>query len=112
MSKMTKVEEEKKTIDFMIRLYCKKNHKSAYKEKKLCVECEEIREFAHLRIDKCPMKETKTFCSTCHIHCYGKVKREEIRRIMKWSGPRMLIYNPPMAIKHVLNTLKHKRKKN
>lgn len=99
-----KIEDEKNNIEFMINLYCKKNHK----EIGLCNDCQELLTFAKMRIDKCPVKETKTFCSSCHIHCYPKVKRESIRTIMKWSGPRMLIYNPPLAIKHIINTVKHK----
>lgn len=101
-----KIEEEKTNIEFMIGLYCKKNHE----EDGLCVECQELLTFAKMRIDKCPVKETKTFCSSCHIHCYPKAKREAIRTIMKWSGPRMLIYNPPLAIKHIINTLRYKIK--
>lgn len=101
-----KVEEEKNNIKFMIELYCKKNHKRDI----LCDECKELLEFANMKINRCPMKETKTFCSTCHIQCYPKVRREAIKTVMKWSGPRMLIYNPPLAIKHVGNTIKHKIK--
>ncbi len=101
-----KVEEEKNNIKFMIELYCKKNHNG----NPLCEECQGLLNFANMKIDRCPMKETKTFCSTCHIHCYPKEKREAVRTVMKWSGPRMLIYNPPLAIKHVVNTVKHKVK--
>jgi hypothetical protein len=29
--------------------------------------------------------------------------REKIRTIMRWAGPRMIIYDPVAAIKHLLN---------
>lgn len=103
---MNKVEEEKKTIEFMINLYCEKNHKT----EDLCQQCKELKEFTHKKIDRCPKKETKTFCSTCTIHCYPKEKREEIRQVMKWAGPRMLWYKPSLALKHIANTIKHKIK--
>lgn len=110
---MHKIEEEKKNINFMISLYCKGNHKNHWKNnnKELCQECRELRDFAYMRIEKCPMKDTKTFCSTCTIQCYPKEKRQAIREVMKWAGPRMLLYNPPLAFKHVYNTIKNKKKK-
>lgn len=97
--------EEIKTIEFMISLYCKKNHKQ-----NICDECQELYDYALLRIEKCPRKEEKTFCSTCKIHCYKKDMREKIRKVMKFSGPRMLIYSPKLAIAHIINTVKHRGK--
>ena len=34
--------------------------------------------------------ETKTFCSNCRAHCYRLEMREEIRKVMRFSGPRMI----------------------
>lgn len=101
---LLKMEAEKKTIAFMIKLYCKKKHH----EKTLCKECEEVKNYAFSKIDKCPFMETKTFCSSCKVHCYQKEYREKIRIIMKFSGPRMLLYRPRMAIAHIINTKKNK----
>ena len=47
--------------------------------------------YAHQRIDCCPFMESKTFCSNCSVHCYQKEQREQIRRVMRFSGPRMLL---------------------
>lgn len=81
----------------MIHLYCRKNHK----DKELCQECLDLYEYAKMRIEKCPFMETKTFCSQCKVHCYKKDKREQIRKVMRFSGPRMLVYHPIMAIRHL-----------
>ena len=88
---MDKREKEMRTVYEMIHLYCRKNHK----DKELCSE------YAKMRIEKCPFMETKTFCSQCKVHCYKKDKREQIRKVMRFSGPRMLVYHPIMAIRHL-----------
>lgn len=98
--------KEQKTIEFMIRLYCRKNHK-----KDNCESCNELLNYALLRMEKCPRKNEKTFCSSCPTHCYKPEMKEQIRKVMKWSGPRMLIYNPKMAILHIKDTMKNRRKK-
>ena len=61
-----KREKEKQMIKEMISLYCRKNHHS----KQLCTDCNELLNYANIRIDKCPFMETKTFCSKCKVHCY------------------------------------------
>ena len=81
---MDKREKEMRTVYEMIHLYCRKNHK----EKELC--------------------PTKTFCSQCKVHCYKKDKREQIRKVMRFSGPRMLVYHPVMAICHLYYQIKDK----
>ncbi len=104
-----KIEQEKETIGFMIGLYCRKHHKKEGKGKKeLCVECQELLDYTYLKIDRCPKMEEKTFCATCSIHCYPKVRRAQVREVMKWAGPRMILYNPRLAIKHVLDSRKNK----
>jgi hypothetical protein len=96
---MNKIEREKKTIELMIRIYCKKKHKS----KELCEECKELLEYAHKRLSFCKFGEEKTTCGKCPIHCYKPDMREKIRAIMRWAGPRMIIYDPIAAIRHILN---------
>lgn len=54
--------------------------------------------------------ETKTFCSNCKIHCYKADMREKIRQVMKFSGPRMLFYHPVMAVRHVIESKREKRR--
>ena len=54
--------------------------------------------------------ETKTFCSNCRVHCYRPDRREQIRQVMRFSGPRMLCCHPVMATRHVIETQREKRK--
>ena len=117
MSKKLTVEEkrknEQKTVSLMIQLYCKKNHKQKNAMKGaefMCEKCKNLLSYVDQRILNCPFMETKTFCSNCRVHCYKKEYREEIRRVMRFSGPRMLFYHPVKAICHVISTIKEKQK--
>lgn len=102
-----KREQEKEVVSLMIKIYCsKKHHTKGY----LCDECRQLDEYARERSDKCPFMETKTFCSNCKVHCYKPQMREKIRDVMRFSRPRMLFYHPFMAVCHVLETKKEKRK--
>ncbi|WP_306484365.1 nitrous oxide-stimulated promoter family protein [Anaerococcus sp.] len=38
----------------------------------------------------------------CKIHCYEPARREEIREVMRFSGPRFNFYRPGKSIKHLL----------
>ena len=60
--------------------------------------------------DRAPFMETKTFCSNCRVHCYRPDMREQIRQVMRFSGPRMLCCHPVMATRHVIETQREKRK--
>lgn len=53
--------------------------------------------------------ETKTFCSNCRVHCYRSEMREEIRKVMRFSGPRMIFYHLA-AIRHVIEAQKERRR--
>ncbi|MGN1276227.1 MAG: nitrous oxide-stimulated promoter family protein [Floccifex sp.] len=97
-------EKEKEIVTCMISLYCKKKHKQD-----LCLQCQELQKYACKRIDCCPFMETKTFCSSCSVHCYQKEKREQIKEVMRFAGPRMLFVHPILAIEHVLDSRKEKK---
>ena len=108
---------EKELVSEMIALYCKKKHHTKITRKKdgshkeeLCPECMALSEYACARSDKCPFMETKTFCSNCRVHCYKPEMREKIRAVMRFSGPRMLLYHPILAIWHLICSMREKRK--
>ena len=98
---------EKRTVAWMIRLYCKKKHGA---KNGLCSDCEALTQYAMMRSDKCPFMETKTFCSNCRVHCYKPDMREKIRAVMRFSGPRMIFHHPVMAIRHVIESKKEKKR--
>ena len=101
-----KREREERMVSQMIELYCPKKHRGTC----LCRECSELRRYAHLRIEKCPFMETKTFCSTCKVHCYQPAMREKIRKVMRYSGPRMIFHHPFAAVHHVIETMREKKR--
>ncbi len=110
MAKQTVAEKrdgEKLQVSEMIALYCRKNHHTA--KGSLCPQCQALHDYALQRIERCPFMETKTFCSACKVHCYKPEMREQIRAVMRWSGPRMLFVHPVLAIRHMKETMKAKR---
>lgn len=107
-------ETEKKLIPIMIRMYCRVNHKKERKEqgikrKELCPKCQDLANYAAFRLEKCPFKKNKGFCSYCKIHCYKPEYRVEMKKVMKYSGPRMLFTHPIFAMSHVVGVIKHKK---
>lgn len=109
-----KREQEKAMVSEMIALYCRNKHG---KRKMICPDCAALDSYARERSDRCPFMETKTFCSNCKVHCYksanpeiGVEMREKIREVMRFSGPRMMFHHPVMAVRHVLETKKEKKR--
>lgn len=92
------IDKEKETISFMIRLYCRKKQGN----KDLCEECKALIEYAHARLDRCPLGEKKVSCNNCTVHCYKPDMREKVRLVMRYAGPRMFFYAPLQAIRHLL----------
>ena len=103
-----KREREKQVVALMISLYCRKKHHTL--NGRLCPECEALLSYAHLRSDRCPFMETKTFCSNCQVHCYKPEMREKIREVMRFAGPRMLPRHPLMVIDHMSCSIREKKK--
>lgn len=101
-----KRQREKLVVGQMIHLYCRKNHGG----RELCPQCQALYDYACVRSDKCPFMETKTFCSNCKVHCYKPEMREKIRQVMKFSGPRMLLYHPVMAIRHLIESKREQKR--
>lgn len=99
----SRLKREKQTVRTMIRLYCSRNHTSAGG---VCSECEELLEYASRRLDRCPFMNQKPACSNCRVHCYEPAKREQMRQVMRFSGPRMLWRHPILAVRHLIDARK------
>ncbi|MBD3591667.1 nitrous oxide-stimulated promoter family protein [Bacteroides sp. GM023] len=97
--KKQRIAHEKKVVELMIRIYCRKKEKNA----DLCPDCEELLCYAHARLDRCPFGEKKSSCKKCTVHCYKPAMRERMRLVMRFSGPRMMLYAPWEALRHLLN---------
>ena len=102
-----KREREKQVVSLMIKIYCNKQH---HTKEIVCEDCKILDAYARLRSDKCPFMETKTFCSNCKVHCYKPDMREKIREVMRFSGPRMIFHHPIMAVRHVIESKKEKKR--
>ena len=85
---MSRIEEEKRVVEQMIRLYCRKSEG----HDELCPSCKELLDYAHSRLERCRYGEHKPTCKKCPVHCYRPNMKERIRIVMRWSGPRMIIY--------------------
>jgi len=90
--------DDKYIIQWMIEYYCFKKHNN----KKMCNECIELFNYALVRIQQCPYGEFKPTCSSCPIHCYNPDKREQIKNVMKFSGPAILFRKPVTGVKYLL----------
>ena len=84
----------------MIALYCRDVHGTAGG---LCADCEGLRHYAEERLRLCPFGPEKPTCLNCRVHCYKPASRDEVRTVMRHSGPRMLLRHPWLTIVHQLD---------
>jgi hypothetical protein len=98
---MGRIENEKKTVSLMIKLYCRHYEKN----KNICNNCTELLRYAEIRLDRCKFGENKPTCKKCPIHCYKSDMREHMRKVMRWAGPRMILYHPFEALKHLIREI-------
>jgi hypothetical protein len=90
---------ELKTLEAMMRMYCRGHHGG----KALCAECDALWDYARRRTERCIFGDAKPTCANCVVHCYRDDMRERVREMMRWSGPRMMLRHPVLAILHVLD---------
>ena len=100
---VNRMERERRTIDAMIRTYCRGQHHTRHG---LCLACQALSGYAQDRLDRCPFQEAKTTCAHCPVHCYVPEMRERIRAVMRYSGPRMLYRHPILALCHLVDGLR------
>jgi hypothetical protein len=89
---------EKKTVGFMIGIYCKHHHSAG---RELCADCMQVKEQVFVHLENCPFHEKKTACGRCGLKCYLSTSRVKVWAIMSYSGPRMLLYHPSLALQHL-----------
>ena len=105
---------EEKTIAAMIALYCRDHHAGEPPAAgaaagppaggdELCAECAELLAYARLRLEKCRYGADKPTCANCETHCYKPAMREQVRVVMRYSGPRMLRHHPVLAVAHLVD---------
>ena len=99
---MTHIEQEKRTVRQMVEIYC---YGKKHTAKGLCEECSALLDYAYQRLDHCKFGEEKPTCKKCPIHCYNPEMKEKIREAMRYAGPRMILYHPVAAIKHLIREI-------
>jgi hypothetical protein len=90
---------ELETIEAMTRIYCADHHRAPHP----CAGCQALMTYASKRLAVCTYGEDKPVCAKCQIHCYGKAMREKVREVMRYSGPRMILRHPWLALMHVVD---------
>jgi hypothetical protein len=66
-------------------------------------ECAELLAYARLRLEKCRYGADKPTCANCDTHCYKPAMRDQVRIVMRYSGPRMLKLHPVLAVAHLVD---------
>lgn len=63
-----------------------------------------LADYACQHLDLCKFGEKKKSCKRCPVHCYTPQKRQQIRKVMRWAGPRMIFYAPKDTILHLIHS--------
>lgn len=95
-----RMRRESRTITAMILIYCHDHHSTRGRD--LCSQCKELNDYCQLRLEKCRYQEKKTTCLNCPTHCYKKDRKEQVRRVMRYSGPKMTARHPYQALMHIV----------
>ena len=95
-----RMQREAATIKVMVGIYCKHHHHLSVAD---CPECSTIQNYALDRLQYCPYQEGKTSCKNCPIHCYKPSMKDEVKRVMRFAGPRMALRHPILTIFHFID---------
>lgn len=93
-----KREKERKAMELILSVY-EKGHQEERDD------IEKLRQYSMERINKCPKMATKTYCSNCEIHCYRQEYRDKIKKVMRYSGPRLFLKKPLWVVDHMVQGL-------
>lgn len=103
-----RISRERKTVAAMVDMYCHGKHGGTRRRSArggLCVDCAALVEYAKRRLDRCRFGEEKPTCGRCPVHCYRAAERDEIVKVMGYSGPRMIVKHPVLAIRHLRDAM-------
>ena len=84
----------------MIRIDCRSHHAPA---NRICPECRQLLDYASARLERCRFGAEKPTCANCPVHCYQRARRDQIKAVMRYSGPRMLWEHPILSLRHWLD---------
>jgi hypothetical protein len=86
------------TVTVMLDIYCRDHHGVA-----LCRECQDLKHYVSQRLKRCRFGEEKPTCVKCPVHCYQRERREQIKTVMRYAGPRMLWEHPWLSLRHMVD---------
>ena len=69
----------------------------------LCAKCRQLLDYARVRLERCRFGAEKPTCAKCPVHCYQRARREQVKVVMRYAGPRMLWEHPVMSLRHWLD---------
>ena len=81
----------------MVRCFCRYRHETTAG---LCPECRGLLDYATLRLDRCRFGREKPSCANCPVHCYQRDRRDQMKAVMRYAGPRMLWQHPGLSLRH------------
>lgn len=98
------IRREARTVSAMVRIYCRGHHEG--QQEGLCEDCRALLDYANARLSGCHFQMEKPTCAKCPIHCYRPDRREQIRSVMRYAGPRMLLHHPVLALQHLRDSVR------
>ncbi len=96
-----RLRREWRTMTAMVEIYCRGRHGA--RGGALCPECADFLTYAGQRLQRCRFGSAKPTCARCPVHCYNKTRREQVKTIMRYAGPRMLWEHPWLSLRHWLD---------
>ncbi|NQS72394.1 MAG: nitrous oxide-stimulated promoter family protein [Desulfobulbaceae bacterium] len=103
-----RMQRETHIVTLMIHKYCQNHH---HQQKTLCSACSMLLRYALARLEHCPFQEKKSTCAQCPIHCYSPNKRQQIKEVMRYAGPRLIWTHPWLGLMHLVNGWRQPRRK-
>jgi predicted amidophosphoribosyltransferase len=99
-----RLNREWETMEAMIKIHCRDHYKATAA---LCPECQQLLDYAGVRLERCRFGAEKPTCAKCPVHCYQRTKREQVKAVMRYAGPRMLWEHPVKSLRHWLDGFRH-----
>lgn len=95
-----RLNREWSTMEAMVHIHCRDHHAPV---NGTCVECRQLLDYAHVRLERCRFGAEKPTCANCPVHCYQRARREQVKVVMRYAGPRMMWEHPVMSLRHWLD---------
>ena len=104
--KRNHIEREKLTIRHMVEIYCRGHRHFA---SGICVNRTSSLLYSYDRIEKCPFNcSQKPACGLCRTNCFTAKRYRQFRQIMRYAGPRMMLYHPYLTMVHIWDAVRGK----